>query len=72
MRRFEQTIARDGPAWVNDEDSLRKAGSKSDPYVRFKAMLESGEPPNSFAELVRTSREMDTRSPEQRPGKEKK
>jgi toxin YhaV len=46
-------------AWVNDEASLRKAGSKSNPCVRFKAMLESGEPPDSFVELVRTSREMD-------------
>jgi toxin YhaV len=41
-------------AWVNDEGSLRKSGSKTDPYVVFRAMLEGGEPPNSFAELVRT------------------
>lgn len=45
-------------AWVNDEGSLRKSGSKTDPYVRFKAMLESGEPPSSFAELLRISKEM--------------
>jgi toxin YhaV len=45
-------------AWVNDEQSLRKSGSRTDPYVVFKAMLESGEPPNSFAELLRTSKEM--------------
>src|SRR6202167_1561403 len=43
--------------WVNDEGSLRKSGSKTDPYVVFKAMLQGGEPPNSFAELVRTSKE---------------
>ena len=46
-------------AWVNDEGSLRKSGSKTDPYAVFKAMLESGEPPNSFAELHRTSKDMD-------------
>jgi toxin YhaV len=45
-------------AWVNDEGSLRKAGSKTDPYAVFKTMLERGEPPNSFAELLRTSKEM--------------
>jgi toxin YhaV len=45
-------------AWVNDERSLRKSGSKTDPYVVFKAMLESGVPPGSFAELLRNSREM--------------
>lgn len=45
-------------AWINDEDSLRKSGSKTDPYSVFKAMLESGEPPNSFAELLRSAEEM--------------
>jgi toxin YhaV len=49
-------------AWVNDEGSLRKAGSKTDPYVVFKAMLENGEPPNSFAELPRASKGMNTAS----------
>jgi toxin YhaV len=48
-------------AWVNDEGSLRKSGSKTDPYVVFKAMLESGEPPNSFAELSRASKEIKKR-----------
>ena len=42
-------------AWVNDEGSLRKSGSKTEPHVVFKAMLESGEPPGSFAELLRAS-----------------
>ena len=45
-------------AWVNDDESLRKAGSKTDPYAVFKAMLESGNPPNSFADLVQASIEM--------------
>lgn len=45
-------------AWVNDDESLRKAGSKTDPYAAFKAMLESGNPPNSFADLLQASSEM--------------
>jgi toxin YhaV len=45
-------------AWVNDEQSLRKAGARTDPYAVFKAMLESGDPPNSFSELLRTSMPM--------------
>jgi len=44
--------------WVNDEHSLRESGAKTDAYAVFKAMLESGEPPNSFAELLRTSKEL--------------
>lgn len=45
-------------AWVNDERSLRKAGSKTDPYVVFQAMLENGNLPNSFADRLRISTEM--------------
>ena len=48
-------------AWVNDGGSVRKSGSKTEPYVAFKAMLESGDPPSSFAELLRTSKELGTR-----------
>jgi len=44
--------------WVSDEGSLRKAGAKTDPYVTFRALLESGEPPASFCELLRRSRQM--------------
>jgi toxin YhaV len=46
-------------AWVNDERTLRKAGSKSDPYRVFGGMLESGDPPESMEELLRRSREME-------------
>ncbi len=58
-------------AWVNDGGSLRKSGSKTDPYVVFKAMLESGEPPNSFAELLRASKEMNARKDPPSKGKKK-
>jgi toxin YhaV len=44
--------------WMNDESTLRKAGSKTDPYAVFRAMLESGNPPNSMEALVRQSREL--------------
>ncbi|MBV9157180.1 MAG: type II toxin-antitoxin system YhaV family toxin [Acidobacteriaceae bacterium] len=44
--------------WINDEGTLRKAGSKTDPYAVFKAMIEKGEPPNSFAELLQAAKEI--------------
>jgi len=45
-------------ALVNDDESLRRARSKTDPYAVFKAMLESGNLPNSFADLLQASSEM--------------
>jgi len=44
--------------WVNDERTLRKSGSKTDPYAVFRAMLESANPPNSMDRLLKRSREM--------------
>lgn len=43
-------------AWVNDEQTLRSAGSKSDPYAVFEKMLGRGNPPNDWAALVAASR----------------
>ena len=43
-------------AWISNEDTLRKAGSKTDPYSIFEAMLKSGDPPSDFDELLRRSR----------------
>lgn len=43
-------------AWVNDEQTLRAAGSKSDPYAVFEKMLERGNPPDNWAKLVAASR----------------
>jgi toxin YhaV len=45
-------------AWVNDERSLRQRGAKSDPYEVFRRMLASGNPPNEWAALVRSSAEL--------------
>lgn len=44
--------------WVNEESSLRKAGSRSDPYTRFREMLESGVVPDSLDELLRISQSL--------------
>ena len=43
-------------AWVNDEQTLRSAGSKSDPYAMFEKMLERGNPPDDWDSLVAASR----------------
>jgi toxin YhaV len=45
-------------AWVNDEDSLRKAEAKTDPYTIFRNMLASGDPPGNMAQLMNISKEM--------------
>lgn len=39
-------------AWVNDTQTLRNAGSKTDPYKVLKRMLERGNPPETWGELV--------------------
>jgi len=39
-------------AWVNDENTLRKAGAASDPYAVFRAMLVAGSPPHDWARLL--------------------
>ena len=61
-------------AWVNDENTLRKAGSRTDPYSVFRAMLNAGNPPSTMAELLAVSGRLDAvRSSRQqapvRPGK---
>jgi toxin YhaV len=43
-------------AWVNDEESLRKAGAKTDPYRIFWNMLASGNPPSSMRQLLDASK----------------
>lgn len=39
-------------AWVNDNNSLRAYGSKSDAYATFAKMLASGHPPDDWTKLV--------------------
>lgn len=43
-------------AWVNDEQTLRSAGSRSDPYAVFEKMLGQGNPPNDWDALMAASR----------------
>lgn len=45
-------------AWVNDENTLRSAGSKSDPYAVFQKMLGRGNPPDEWNALMRASRKI--------------
>ena len=43
-------------AWVNDENTLRSSGSKTDPYAVFQKMLQRGNPPDDWAALVSASK----------------
>ena len=43
-------------AWVNDENTLRSSGSKSDPYAVFQKMLQRGRPPDDWAALASASK----------------
>lgn len=50
-------------AWVNDEETLRSSGSKSDLYAVFEKMLGRGNPPDDWNVLIQASRQ-DWGSPE--------
>jgi toxin YhaV len=39
-------------AWVNDTDTKRAYGSKSDAYRVFQSMLDSGHPPDNWDDLL--------------------
>lgn len=39
-------------AWLNDAETLRSAGSDTDPYAVFSKMLARGNPPDSWDELL--------------------
>lgn len=40
-------------AWVNDENTKRAYGNKSDAYCVFKKMLNSGRPPSDWNNLIK-------------------
>jgi toxin YhaV len=42
-------------AWVNDSETLRTYGAKTDAYAVFKAMLDMGNPPESWTGLLAAS-----------------
>ena len=41
-------------AWVNDEHSKRAYGSRTDAYRVFASMLDGGNPPNTWEDLIAT------------------
>ncbi|MBM3512749.1 MAG: type II toxin-antitoxin system YhaV family toxin [Alphaproteobacteria bacterium] len=42
-------------AWMNDENTLRKSGSRSDPYIVFRGMLKGDEIPDDWTTLFRNA-----------------
>src|SRR5687768_9619088 len=40
-------------AWVNDEQTLRAYGARTDAYAVFQKMLKAGDPPDSWEELAK-------------------
>lgn len=44
--------------WVNDRDTLRTYGAKTDAYAVFKAMLDKGNPPEDWVSLIAQSAEL--------------
>ncbi|MFB9951377.1 type II toxin-antitoxin system YhaV family toxin [Rhizobium puerariae] len=42
-------------AWVNDENTLRTYGSKTDAYAVFKEMLNNGNPPDDWEKLLKAA-----------------
>lgn len=42
-------------AWVNDENTLRTYGGKTDAYRVFKGMLEGGNPPDDWSTLLKAA-----------------
>jgi len=45
-------------AWMSDERTLRKSGSKTDPYRVFRDLLEAGDPPNTMEQLILRAEEL--------------
>lgn len=46
-------------AWVNDENTLRKAGAKTDPYTVFEKRLKQKQPPSDWADLLLQSESLE-------------
>jgi len=45
-------------AWVNHERTLRKSGTKTDPYRVFHDLLEAGDPPSTIEQLLARAKEL--------------
>lgn len=48
-------------AWVNDENTLRTYGAKSDAYAVFRKMLDGGNPPDDWAALIAAASDPEVR-----------
>jgi toxin YhaV len=51
--RFESSRKIIVYVWVNDDETLRAYGSRSDAYAVFKSMLDGGNPPDDFEVVLR-------------------
>ncbi|HTW68609.1 MAG TPA: type II toxin-antitoxin system YhaV family toxin [Acetobacteraceae bacterium] len=49
--------------WVNDENTLRKAGARSDPYAVFRRKLEEGNPPDDWTSLLAQAQQAEAMQP---------
>jgi toxin YhaV len=61
FRLFFRYSSKDGViiyAWINDENSLRQAGGRNDPYVLFGKLLKKGSPPDDWPALIRSAKLM--------------
>jgi len=45
-------------AWMSDEATLRKSGSRTDPYRVFNDLLKAGDPPATMEGLLKRAREL--------------
>lgn len=45
-------------AWVNDGSTLRARGSRSDPYLVFKGMLDRDNPPDNWDKLRKSAKDL--------------
>jgi toxin YhaV len=53
--------------WVNDESTLRKAGSRTDAYTVFKSMLDAGDPPRTLETLLKRAKELTVKPTRNKP-----
>ena len=53
--RFESASHTIIYGWMNDENTLRKSGSRNDPYAVFLQRLARREPPDSWEDLMQDS-----------------
>lgn len=53
-------------AWVNDENTLRKAGARTDPYAVFRRRLDEGNPPDDWATLLAEAQRAEGAAPRRR------